>query len=74
MKIVKKDDVNGDELRAACGVMRALVLDDDLRHEYGKAHEHAAQIARSSLEILTLLLSSKYFLSKLIIYAIKTSS
>ncbi|KAF7989617.1 hypothetical protein HCN44_008291 [Aphidius gifuensis] len=57
MKIVKKNDVNGDELRAACGVMRALVLDDDLRHEYGKAHEHAAQIARSSLEILTLLLS-----------------
>lgn len=58
-KIIKTNDVNSDVLRDACGAIRALVLDDDLRHEFGKAHEHAALLARELLVSLTGLLSSK---------------
>ncbi|CAK9831060.1 Armadillo repeat-containing protein 6 homolog [Anthophora retusa] len=52
-KILVRDDVSGSELRDACAVIRALVLDDDIRHEYGKAHEHASIIAKGALNVLT---------------------
>ncbi|XP_034949211.1 armadillo repeat-containing protein 6 homolog [Chelonus insularis] len=55
--LLTKKNITGPELKAVCSVIRSLVLDDDLRHEYGKAHEHATQIARASLGILTNLLS-----------------
>ncbi|KAI4488700.1 hypothetical protein M0802_011370 [Mischocyttarus mexicanus] len=56
-KILTRDDATASEVRDACSVLRALVLDDDIRHEYGKAHEHATVIARSALDVLTGLLS-----------------
>ncbi|CAL7946401.1 unnamed protein product [Xylocopa violacea] len=52
-KILVRDDASGPELRDACAVIRALVLDDDIRHEYGKAHEHATVIAKGALNVLT---------------------
>lgn len=36
------------------------MLDDDIRHEYGKAHEHASIIAKGALNVLTGLMPSKY--------------
>lgn len=60
-KILTRDNASATEVREACSVLRALVLDDDIRHEYGKAHEHATVIARGALDVLTGLLSSKYF-------------
>lgn len=58
-KIFTRDNVTGSELRDACAVIRCLVLDDDVRHEFGKAHEHATHIARESLDVLTGLMSSE---------------
>ncbi|XP_011298333.1 armadillo repeat-containing protein 6 homolog [Fopius arisanus] len=55
-KILQKEDKSDIELRDACGVLRSLTLDDDIRHEYGKAHEHASQMARALLTVLTELL------------------
>lgn len=55
-KILVRDTVSGPELRDACAVIRALVLDDDIRHEYGKAHEHANLIAKSALNVITSLI------------------
>ncbi|XP_076245560.1 armadillo repeat-containing protein 6 homolog [Calliopsis andreniformis] len=52
-KILIREDATGSELRDACAVIRALVLDDDIRHEYGKAHEHANVIAKGALNVLT---------------------
>lgn len=57
-KLLAKEDVTGSVLRDTCGVMRSLALDDDIRHEFGKAHDHASQMARSSLTVLTGLLTS----------------
>ncbi|XP_031847167.1 armadillo repeat-containing protein 6 homolog [Nomia melanderi] len=56
-KILMRDDASASELRDACAVIRALVLDDDIRHEYGKAHEHASVIAKGALNVLTGLMS-----------------
>ncbi|XP_076280558.1 armadillo repeat-containing protein 6 homolog [Lasioglossum baleicum] len=56
-KILMREDASGSELRDACAVVRSLVLDDDIRHEFGKAHEHATVIARGALNILTGLMS-----------------
>lgn len=56
-KILTRDNASATEVREACSVLRALVLDDDIRHEYGKAHEHATVIARGALDVLTGLLS-----------------
>ncbi|KAK0168565.1 hypothetical protein PV327_002350 [Microctonus hyperodae] len=55
--ILGKENATGSEMKDACGVIRALVLDDDLRHEFGKAHEHASHIARACLSVATGLLS-----------------
>ncbi|XP_017888263.1 armadillo repeat-containing protein 6 homolog [Ceratina calcarata] len=52
-KILVRDNASGPEIRDACAVIRALVLDDDIRHEYGKAHEHASVIAKGALNVLT---------------------
>lgn len=46
-------------LREVCCLYRYLVLDDDIRVEFGKAHEHARLIATECLEDLTQLLDSK---------------
>lgn len=61
-KILVREDASVAEIKDACSVIRALVLDDDIRHEYGKAHEHATIIAKGALDILTGLLSSKSYL------------
>lgn len=45
-------------VKEVCIVLRALTLDDDVRHDYGKAHDHAAAIARQTLQTLVGLLSS----------------
>lgn len=67
-KILTRDNATASEVRDACSVIRALVLDDDIRHEYGKAHEHATVIARGALDVLTGLLSSKYYIALLFIF------
>lgn len=46
-------------LREVCCLFRYLVLDDDIRVEFGKAHEHARLIATETLEDITKLLGSK---------------
>ncbi|XP_051174994.1 armadillo repeat-containing protein 6 homolog [Leptopilina boulardi] len=55
-KVLVSEKVTESEVRDVCSVIRALVLDDDVRHEYGKAHEHATVIAKSALDVLTGLL------------------
>ncbi|XP_029679470.1 armadillo repeat-containing protein 6 homolog isoform X1 [Formica exsecta] len=56
-KILVREDVGAHEIKDACSVIRALVLDDDIRHEYGKAHEHATIMAKGALDVLTELLT-----------------
>lgn len=58
-----REDVGAQEIKDACSVIRALVLDDDIRHEYGKAHEHATIMAKSALDVITGLLKSKLYLN-----------
>ncbi|XP_021913499.1 armadillo repeat-containing protein 6 homolog isoform X2 [Zootermopsis nevadensis] len=43
-------------VRQVCGVARALVLDDDIRVQFGKSHDHARDIALEILCTLTDLL------------------
>lgn len=62
-KILVRPDVSAQEIKDACSVIRALVLDDDIRHEYGKAHEHATIMAKGALDVITGLLKSKLYLS-----------
>jgi len=59
--------VDAQEIKDACSVIRALVLDDDIRHEYGKAHEHATIMAKGALDVITGLLKSKLYLNSFII-------
>ncbi|XP_072751306.1 armadillo repeat-containing protein 6 homolog [Anoplolepis gracilipes] len=56
-KILVREDVGANDIKGACSVIRALVLDDDIRHEYGKAHEHATIMAKGALDVLTELLT-----------------
>jgi hypothetical protein len=46
-------------VRKVCAVIRALVLDDDIRVHYGNAHEHARGLATEILDTLADLLKSK---------------
>lgn len=46
-------------LKEVCCLYRYLVLDDDIRVEFGKAHEHARLIAGEALEEITRLLDSE---------------
>lgn len=43
-------------IREVCTLLRYLILDDDVRVEFGKAHEHARTISSEMLEDLTNLL------------------
>ncbi|XP_058798631.1 armadillo repeat-containing protein 6 homolog isoform X3 [Phymastichus coffea] len=56
--ILSEKDAKVSVVKEVCVVLRALTLDDDVRHEYGKAHEHAATIARETLHTITELLST----------------
>jgi rRNA-processing protein FCF1 len=49
-------------VRCVCGVMRALVLDDDVRVQYGMSHEHARQLATELLCTFLDFLKSKLVL------------
>lgn len=50
------NDAGSDLLCAVLGVLRALVLDDDIRVEFGRSHEHARAIASDTLCSITNLL------------------
>uniref|UniRef100_A0A182IYR4 Uncharacterized protein n=1 Tax=Anopheles atroparvus TaxID=41427 RepID=A0A182IYR4_ANOAO len=58
-------------VRNACTLFRYLVLDDDIRVEFGKAHEHARQLAAESLaeisQLLTKFKSDQETLSELML-------
>lgn len=47
-------------IREVCACFRLLILDDDLRVEFGKAHEHAKAIAIETFPVLTELMSSNF--------------
>lgn len=47
-------------VQGVCGVFRALVLDDDIREEFGHAHDHARAIADCSLMPLVKLFQGYY--------------
>lgn len=49
-------DPSSAMLREVLSVLRALVLDDDPRLEFGRAHEHARAIASDTLCVITSLL------------------
>jgi hypothetical protein len=53
-------------VRHVCGVMRALVLDDDVRVQFGMSHEHARQLATELLCTFLALLKSKLVLFRFI--------
>lgn len=50
---------NADVVRRMCTVFRCLILDDDVRVEFGKAHDHAKAIASEVLADLTGLMESE---------------
>ncbi|KAJ8675648.1 hypothetical protein QAD02_011434 [Eretmocerus hayati] len=56
--VLSEKDASVSVVKEVCVVLRTLTLDDDIRHNYGKAHEHAAAIARQTLFTLTELLST----------------
>jgi len=47
-------------MRETLSVCRGLVLDDDVRVEFGRAHEHARVIASETLCPIMALLSSEF--------------
>lgn len=49
-------------VKEVCAVIRYLILDDDVRVEFGKAHDHARLIANETITDLTELLASEYLL------------
>lgn len=49
-----------DVMRETLSVCRGLVLDDDVRVEFGRAHEHARVIASETLCPIMALLSSEF--------------
>ncbi|XP_030748210.1 armadillo repeat-containing protein 6 homolog [Sitophilus oryzae] len=57
LKEYLKEHVPTELIREALSVCRALVLDDDVRVEFGRAHEHARVIASETLCSLMDLLS-----------------
>lgn len=52
-------DASSSVIRDVLAVLRALVLDDDVRVEFGRSHEHARAIASDTLCHITSLLTSK---------------
>ncbi|XP_050306193.1 armadillo repeat-containing protein 6 homolog [Anthonomus grandis grandis] len=57
IKSLLKDTTTVEVIREVLAVSRALVLDDDVRVEFGMAHEHARVIASETLCALMTLLS-----------------
>lgn len=55
--ILSKKNLTAGMLQDVLGVLRALVLDDDIRVEFGKAHDHARAIASDALCTITGLLT-----------------
>lgn len=45
MKLFQKHKTDDIILNAASQIIRSLLLDDDVRHAFGKSHEHAKYIA-----------------------------
>lgn len=68
--LVKKDN-NIQVIREVTAVFRFLVLDDDIRVEFGCAHEHARQIASEVVVELCDLLGGQYFLISYMRLAVK---
>lgn len=66
LKLHLDEEASAPLLRDVLGILRALVLDDDVRVEFGRAHEHAKAIASDTLVAITALLSSNcvYFKTK----------
>jgi len=58
-KILVCPNVDLYVVKHSCAVIRAFVLDDDIRHEYGKAHEHATIMAKGALDVFIGLLKRK---------------
>lgn len=54
---VQLEEANKELIRHILSLFRALVLDDDVRVEFGKAHDHAKGIATETLHTLTSLLN-----------------
>nr|CAD7409337.1 unnamed protein product [Timema cristinae] len=50
--LLEHDDVLSPVVRSVCALMRALVLDDDIRVVFGLAHEHARKLAEETLVTL----------------------
>lgn len=57
-------NVSFQVLKETCTVFRHLILDDDIRIEFSKAHDHARAIASDVLAELTELLTG-WLLNKL---------
>ena len=52
-------------MREACGALRCLTMDDDVRVQFGKAHEHTKLVVmeHSGLERLFQLARSRFILN-----------
>lgn len=50
-------------VKNVCALFRFLILDDDIRVEFGKAHDHARTLAAETLTDVTKLLFSMYSFS-----------
>lgn len=61
VKLLSKDDISFALTKRICSLMRTFTLDDDVRCEFGKAHEHASTFAKKALGILISSLSSKFW-------------
>ena len=50
-------------VRLACGVLRTLMVDDDVRVQFGKAHEYTKEIVtgHQGLERLFVFIKSKFY-------------
>ena len=56
MSVILRHNSNGSLLGQVCQLIRSILLDDDLRVEFGKSHEHAKYIA-SKLNGIDILLT-----------------
>ncbi|KAJ8872769.1 hypothetical protein PR048_026385 [Dryococelus australis] len=48
-QLLRSDMALSSAIKGACGLIRALVLDDDVRVEFGLAHDHAKELASEIL-------------------------
>lgn len=54
------ENSDSEVVKHACALFRFLILDDDIRVEFGKAHEHARTLANEMLPDITKLLFSEF--------------